>query len=293
MANETTATTVTGLIHASFISKVMLNYALDANVFLPRARYEQVTPGSGTAAFAVATKGSAGAITDGTGLSNTALTFANTTATASEVGILRHVTKKAARFNMMGDAGLHAWAVEDGRRLCLEKMETDGLAVATNASTSVGTSGANLTIGNMAGAISQASINKAPNRSMYFILSTFQARDLRAAIASSSAPIVQHVGGGEILNGPDAAGFTGTFMGKAVFETNLAVAASADKVGFLAVDGMTDPSHAPVGCALGWMPEPEMVDTPQMPGKQIAVTACYGFAEILDYAYVKIVTIGS
>ena len=38
---------------------------------------------------------------------------------------------------------------------------------------------------------------------------------------------MQHVGGGEILNGPDAAGFTGTFMGKAVFETNLAVAASA------------------------------------------------------------------
>lgn len=292
MANESTATTVTGLIHTSFISKVLMQYPIDANVLLPRLRYEQVANGSGTAAFAVATKASAAAITDGTGLSNTAATFANVTATASEFGILRHVTKKAARFNMLGEAGLHAWVVEDGAKLCMELMETNALAQFANASTSVGTSGANMTIGNMAGAISQASINKARGNGG-FTLSTYQARDLRAAVASSSAPILQHIGGDRVLQGPDDTGFTGTFMGKPVYETNLAATASSDKVGAYHIDGYSNPSHAPIGCALGWMPEPEQISTPQMPGTQIAVTACAGFVETMDASYVKIVTVGS
>mgnify|MGYP001599217438 CR=1 FL=1 len=75
MANETTTTTVTGSINTSFIAKVMNNYALDTNVFLPRIRFEQVANGTGTAAFSIATKGSAAAITEATGMSNTALTL--------------------------------------------------------------------------------------------------------------------------------------------------------------------------------------------------------------------------
>jgi hypothetical protein len=205
--------------------------------------------------------------------------------------VLRHITKKAARFNMLGDAGLEAWAVEDGAKLCLEKMETDGLAIFTNASTSQGTTGAPLTIGNMANAISQLSINKARGKGL-FILSTFQARDLRAAVASSSAPILQYIAA-SLMNGPDDSGYSGTFMGKNVYETNLALTSGADKIGAYLIDGYTNPKNAPIGCALGWMPEVEAVQTPQMPGKQVAVTVCYGWAEISDFNYCKLPTVGS
>lgn len=292
MAGETTTTTVTGSINTSFIDKVMSNYALDLNVYLPHVRFAQVANGTGTAAFTVATKGSASAITEATGMSNTALTTANTTVAASEVGITRTVTKKASRFNVMGDAGLHDFIIEDGRKLCLEKMETDALATNTSASTSVGTSGATMTLANAAGAISQGSINKMRG-STFFVWSTFQARDARTAIATSSAPILQFIGGDRLMAGPDATGLTGYFAGKPVYETNLVPAASSDKVGIYATDGYTDPAYAPIGGALGWMPESEEVVTASLPGKVIAVTACYGFAEINDYCYVKIVTIGS
>ena len=193
---------------------------------------------------------------------------------------------------MLGDQGLHDFVVEDGKRLVLEKMETDALAQFANASTSVGTSGANMTVANALGAISQGSINKLRGNA-FFVLSTYQARDLRAAVGASSAPILSFVGGASLLSGPDDTGMTGVFAGKPVYETNLAVAASSDKVGAYLVDGYSNPANAPTGCALGWMPEPEEVSTPAMPGRLQAVTACYGFGEIADFNYVKIVTIGS
>lgn len=292
MANESTTTTVTGGINTSFIAKVMSNYAIDVNVFLPRARYEQVSNGTGTAAFVSTTKGSAAAITEASGMSNTALTQANTTVAASEVGVLRQITKKAGRFHVLGDAGLTNFAVEDGRKLVLEKMETDGLAQFTNASTSQGTSGANFTVANASNGISQLSINKARGKKL-MIISTFQARDLRNQVAASAAPILQFIGGDRLMAGPDEMGFTGTFAGVPVYETNLALTASSDKVGAILIDGYSNPENAPVGCALGWMPEMEMIGTPELPGRRIAVTACYGWGEISDFNYCKFVTIGS
>jgi len=292
MAGESTTATIAGSINTSFIDKVMSNYALDTNVYLPHIRFAQVANGTGTAAFSVATKASASAIVEATGMSNTILTTTNTTVAASEVGITRTVTKKASRFNIMGDAGLHDFVIEDGRKLCLEKMETDALATNTLASTSVGTSGATMTLSNAAGAISQGSINKMRGNT-FFIWSTYQARDARAAIAVSSAPILQFIGGDRLMAGPDATGLTGFFAGKPVYETNLVPTAGADKVGIYATDGYTDPAYAPIGGALGWMPESEEVVTASLPGKVIAVTTCYGFTEINDYCYVKIVSIGS
>jgi hypothetical protein len=292
MAAESTTTTVTGGINASLLVKIMSNYAIDINVLLPRARYEPVANGTGTAAFTSTTKASAAAITEASGMSNTALTQASTTVAASEVGILRQITKKAGRFHVLGDAGLTSFAIEDGSKLVLEKMETDGLAQFTNASTSQGTSGANFTIANGLGGISQLSINKARGAKV-MILSTFQARDLRAQIGQSSSPILQFIGGAQLLAGPDEMGFTGTFAGVPVFETNLAPAASSDKVGAIFIDGFRNPENAPTGCALGWMPELETIGTPELPGKRIALTACYGFGEISDFNYTKFVTIGS
>ncbi len=293
MANETTLATAAGIINASVVDKGLLAYAIDKNVLLPRARMSFVPAGNATATvnFAIPTKGSAAAITEATGMSNTAATFTNTGVTASEVGILRQMTNKALTFNQFGDAGLDAWVDNDGAKLCLEKMETDGLAVLTSASTSVGTSGANATIGNMAGAISQASINNAGDDG-FFIWTKFQARDIRSAIAASGSPILSFIGAGELMSRADATGKLGRFMGADVFESGLCPTASSDKVGAYMVDGYRQSEYAPIACALGWMPRQFRVDTPALPGRQVAVTVCYGWAEVADFNYTKIVTIG-
>lgn len=291
MADESTATTLVGGINTSFIAKVFSNYAIDNNVLLPRTRYEPVGPGTGTAAFTSTTKGSAAAVTDGTGLSNTALTQAKASVTASEVGILRHITKKGQRFHVLGN-GLEGWAIEDGKKLVLEKMETDGLAQFTNASTSSSNTGVAATVAMMLGAISQGAINKMRGAA-YFIWSTFQARDIRLAIAASAAPILNFIGGASLMAMGDATGMVGNFAGYPVYETNLALTAGADKIGAFLIDGYKNPENAPTGCALGWMPEPETATTPQMPGRQLAVTACYGFGEISDFNYVKLLSVGT
>ena len=293
MANESTTATLVGSINTSVIRKVMSNYAIDPVTALPRMRIEPIAgEGTATAAFTTVTKASAAAITEGTGLSNTALTTAKTTVAISEVGILRQVTKLGARTNVMGEAGVYEWIINDGYKLCMEKFDTDAWAQWANASTSVGTSGAAFTLANFAAGVSQLTINKADGPYVA-LLSSFQARDLRAAVAASSAPILQALGFDQVAMRTGVNGYLGAPMGVPTYTSNLAASASSDKVGVFMVDGYLKPENAATGVALGWMPEPEVVGTPALPGRQIAVTVAYGMAEISDFNYVKAVTVGS
>lgn len=293
MANETTTTTLVGSINTSVIQKVMLNYAIDPVTALPRMRIETIAgQGTATAAFTVPTKATAGAVTEGTGMSNTALTTAKTTVAVSEVGILRQPTKLSARTNVMGEQGTYIFIVEDGTRLCMEKFDTDAWAQWANASTSVGTSGANFTLANFAAGVSQLTINKAVG-DYVCMLSSFQGRDLRNACVASSAPLLQALGFANVAMRTGQGGYMGAPMGVPTYTSNLAASASSDKVGVFMVDGYLNPANAATGVALLWMPEPEFLGTPSLTGRQIAVTTAYGMAEVQDFNYTKIVTIGS
>lgn len=292
MANETTTTTMTGFINTSLISAVMIAYAIDPFNAILHLRMEQVPQGTKTLAVATTTKSSGVAqITEGTAMSNSALTTANTTIAIAEYGILRLVTKLVARTNVLGEFGTYQYVIEDGARLCMEKMETDAWAQFANASTSVGTSGANFTIANYAAGVSQMTINKA--RGPYQChLSSYQARDLRAAIAATTGAVwVQNNNGIQNVVGDD--GYMGTFMGIPTWTSNLAASSGGDKVGAFLVDGASNPRNASTVIAYGWMPEPEFIGSPSYPGRQIAVTTAYGMSEVLDAYYTKIVTIGS
>lgn len=290
MANETVTATVTGIINTSLISKVINNYAIDANVALQHMRIEPLQPGTKTAAFAIPTKSSAGAVTEADGMTAGTLTFANTTVAVSEVGVLRTVSKLASRTNMLGDAGLYNFVIEDGARLCLEKMETDAWSQWTNASTSVGTSGADFTPANYAGALSQLFINKARGNGV-FLLSATQLKNLRAALIASAATHLSNGEGASIMGRTGDNGYAGRYLGADVYASNLAQASSSDKVGICMIDGAANPANAATGVALGWMPEPEVLGSASLPGRQIAVTCAYGMAEIADFNYVKIVTV--
>lgn len=290
---ETTATTVTGFINTSLISKVLGAYALDANVALQHMRMERIDgQGSKTAAFAKTTKSTATTgLTDGTAMTSDALTTTNATVAAAEVGIYRIITKMAARFTVLGsEDAMYAFAIEDGVKLCLEKMETDAWAQWTNASTSTGTSGADLTLAAYAGGVSQLFINKARGP-FVCLLSGTQIKNLRAALVSSAAAHLATGAGSSIMDRTGDDGSCGSYLGIPIFASNLAATSGGDKLGCFMVDGLANPQYAATGIALGWMPEAEFVGSPSYPARSIAVTAAYGLGEINDFCYVKITTV--
>jgi len=293
MANESTTTTITGIITTSYIARTLLNYAIDPFVAFSRLRMEPVTgQGTKTAAFAVPTKDTAlsAIITEATGLTATAMDFANTTVAVAEVGILRQITKLARRTNILGESGLYQFLIEDGGRMCMEKHETDAWAQWDNASTVAGLSGQALTLSNLAAAISQRAINKAKGNAVFF-LTTTQTSNMRSAVLSTDATAFASGSANELLHVTQDDGYVGRFFGVPIFTNTLAATSGVDKVGVLMTDGEMSPANAATGCAMGWMPEPESVNTPELPGYKVAITMAYGLGEINDYQYTKLVTI--
>ncbi|HYF01274.1 MAG TPA: hypothetical protein VEJ18_20290 [Planctomycetota bacterium] len=294
MANESTTATLTGWLNTSVLSKVVAPYAIDPNPAQLHVRVEPLAPGTKTAAFSKITKDTAlsGTITEATGLSNVAFDTAAVTAAVAEVGILRQFTKLGERTNMLGPDGLHREAIEDGVRMCLEKLETDVWAEFVNASTSVGTSGAAFTVANVAGAIAQHTVNKSVGPIVGFLPAT-AAKNLRADVVASGSSIFATGAGNELLAQTQADGFMGSFMGIPHYTNNLGTASGANTIGAYMVDGGGPfAKNCSTGMALGWMPEVAANTTPALSGGMLmAITMAYGLVEVLDYAYVKTTTI--
>lgn len=296
MGSESGVTAVAGFLNTSVLQKTVHWYLLDAN---PAQMHSYLQPvggqGTDTAAFARVTKQTAlsGTITDTTGMSNTEFQSAKVTAACTEVGILRQLTGKAQRFNYLGPEGLVQAAVEDGIKMCLEKFETDIWALFANASTSVGSTGQAFTAANFAAGVSQMHINKAFGPVVAMLTGT-QAKNLRADIVTTGAAIFSAGAGNDVMKPVGSDGFVGSVFGVPVYTNNLAATANGavDKVGCFMIDGNAAPALAPYGIALGWMPEVSTLAQPTFSGgNQIGITMAYGGVEIIDGAYVGIVTL--
>lgn len=295
MSAESTATTLAGHLNDAVVEMLTAPYAIDANPFLAHVRAMPTPKGTKVHSFPRITKDTAlsGTITEATGLSNVALDTANADATVAEVGIMRQFTKFAERTSLLGTDGLHRMAIEDGVKMCLEKAETDLWAEASNASTTVGTSGAAFTIANFAGALSQHVVNKSRG-TVVFLLSGTQGKNLRAEIASSGAAFLTTGSGDQILAQTAADGYMGTFMGSNVFTNNLAESdGGANKIGLAMIDGSgANPENCATAMSIAWMPEVASLPNIVLSGGlQMAITMCYGIVEVIDYAYVGLVTI--
>lgn len=294
MSGESTATTLVGFYNDAVVSKLVAPYAIDANPMMLHVRTEMTPPGTKVHSFARVTKDTAlsGTITEATGLSNTALDADNVDATVAEIGIMRQFTKFGERTNMLGADGLHNLGIDDGVKMNLEKFETDLWDQASNASTSVGTSGAAFTIADFAAGLSQLTINKAKGKAVAMLTAT-QGKNLRAEVASSGAAFLATGTGNKILEQTEDDGFMGTFMGANVYTNNLAESSGANKLGLFIVDGGgANPENCAVAASVAWFPE--VASLPNVAfsgGLQMAITMAYGSVEVLDYAYVKIATV--
>lgn len=296
MATETTRTSLTEIVNSEAIAEVILDYAADKIVIYPMTRVMNLSGRSTATASFPAWEKDAGedVTTEGTTtLSNVELqTTEIATITASQVGILREVTDFAAAVSILGEGGLAQFIVQDGTYLCMEMLEDDLAALFSTASTSVGSSGTDLSVANFVEAMARLDTNKARGRKVC-VLDDQQAFDIRAAVAASNATVFGNAttGAQSILNARTDA-YVGELFGVPIWLTNLTDTANtaADVVGSMFIDASSNPSCTPYGVAVVWEPRLRSLQLPDQVSTQMAVTMCYGVGEILDYAHVKLVT---
>ena len=177
--------------------------------------------------------------------------------------------------------------------MCLEKFETDCWAQWVNASTSVGTSGSTFKVSDVAAALSQHLINKSKGNIAGMLTAT-QGKNLRADVVSNGAGIFAAGAGTELLARTSNDGYMGSFLDTPHYTNNLATLVGADKIGVYIVDGngANPPEYCATAASIGWMPEPSAWTNPAFSGGvQMAMTMAYGLIEVIDYAYVKVVSI--
>ena len=223
------------------------------------------------------------AITDGTALGNTAIAVASVTVTCAGVGLAGDVTDQSAEGSALGVLE----SIANFTRALVNKMDADGCGILDNFSTTVGTSNADLTIGNLLSAYYSLLLAN-EMRSPVYVLHPIQYLDAASAIVASAAPVfgAQNVIGGFMGFQPNDPNFRGTFMGIPVYTSSNvpSVNSDADRGGALFSAGRA------LVWGWKWMPRAETIRTIKLPGTSIAVTACYGVAEVHDGAGVSIIT---
>lgn len=288
MANETTRTSLTEIVNSEVIADIILQYSADATVLSPLTRVMNLAgKSSAVASFPqweldavedVTTEGT-------TALSNVELqTTEVATITAAAVGIMREVTEHAWSTNTLGRDGLLQFIVEDGARLCILEVENDLAALLSGFSTTVGTSGNDLSVANFVEAISRMDTRNARGRKVC-VLDDQQAFDIRAAVAASTGTVFAGTPGLQSILNATANGFVGELFGVPIYVTNLTDTANtaADVVGGMFIDGNANPDFAGLGMALLWMPKLSMVALPDQVADQLAITMAFGVGRISDF----------
>lgn len=294
MTNETTRTSLTEIVNSEAIADLIIMYGYDKTVMLPLTRIMDLRgKATATASFPQWELDAVSDITtEGTTtLSNTELqTTEVATITAAAVGVLRQVTLHASATNLLGAGGLMQFIVEDGARLCVLEVENDIAALFSGFSSSVGTSGADLTIANFVEAIAKQDTNNARGRKVC-VLDDQQASDLRTAVASSAATVFAGAPALQSVLNANSDAFVGVLFDVPVWLTNLTDTANtgADVVGAMFVDGATDPQFAALGTAILWDPLLQEVPMPEALSQKVAISMAYGVGRISGFG-TKIVT---
>ncbi len=224
----------------------------------------------------------AGAITDGTAMDNTGINPTAITATAAGVGLKGVITDLSIKGSLLNDAEAFA---NFGRAL-INKMDADGCNLLDNFGTTVGTSGADLTIANVLTAI-YTQEEAAEMQNLVAVVDPIQVHNLRSEIVASSAPV--YAGGegplgGFLKGGVGNGAFKGSLFGIPFYATNNAYDDSTDKWGAIFA------ANRALLWAWLWQPMAESVRAPEYPGYTISVHTCYGVAEVFDAGGVSLRT---
>jgi hypothetical protein len=270
MADETTTTTMDDITYSAVIAPVFMDYVHDWITASPFLRKFDVR-GQGSKAIDVpsfetniGTPGEAGSAvdtefngTEGTDLSNTALSTGKVTLTASEYGVMFEITDDVFEDSING-LDLANRVIGNCARILMTAYEDDICALFTDFTNSVGSTGSNLTIAVALAA--QVNVRKrgvrAPDGVVY-VLDEQQVDDLEAALIATATSAASYATATDKLLGVDNTAANGmgnghvmNFRGFPVFSSGLTDTANsgADVVGACFVH--STPANDPM-CALG------------------------------------------
>lgn len=289
MANETTFALVEGDLGYDYAllaeEIVSARYAFDNVRDCANVRDIGSMP-TDSARFPVYPSLTASALTDGTDLTtNTAFNPTNSTFAVSEVGLKFLLTDLARSGSYLGDGTLG----QEGGKAVLEKINTDLAALGSGFSSSVGTSGADLTEANWQSAIITLIGNKSPE-DLFAVLHQVQWYDLINSIGSqiSAAGNTGGTARGE-TNDLTSVGKMGYMRDIYGVDTRMnplipTANAGADRAGFMAVKRRT------IALVVKWFIRPEFERDASYRGTETVVTAAYAVGEVEDATGVGIVT---
>jgi hypothetical protein len=285
---KTTATTLTELVNSEFINPAILDYAADYTVAAPFMNWLDLR-GKATKVGSFP-RWILDAVTAGqetTDLTTETLETTDVTITAAEIGVRRDVTDAALEETIIG-AQLFDFLVRDSGVLAAISLDDDICALFPSLSTSVGTSGSDLTLANMVEAQAQVRKNKMRGQLVY-ILDDQQASDYQAAQAAATSTTINS------LMMPATGietGWLGTFFGQPVWQTGLCDTANtgANVVGACFIRGDTNPTSAAFGAVLTRDVRSEIQRNASERLTEFVMTAKWGVGEIADESGVKIVT---
>lgn len=217
--------------------------------------------------------GASGGLTEGTDLSVvTDITTSKQTATASEVGLLTTVSDVLIKISLL-DAMSTASALLT--RSTNEKWETDVAAIADNFSSST-TAASTLTPQDLLAAISAIEQRDALTGSLVAYLHPKQVGELRAEVASTTAPRTAAQDGVELgpmmstLGSP----VSNSLFGVRIHQTSLVASASSLRQGSVFVSGQT------IGAYELWGPRIETERRASLRGFYVVSTADYGLVGV-------------
>jgi hypothetical protein len=285
---KTTSTTLTELVNSEFINPAILQYAADYTVAAPFVNWldlrGRATKVGSFPRWILDTTTDIGESTD---LTNETLETTDVTITAAEIGVRRDVTDAALEETIIG-AQLFDFLVRDSGVLAAISLDEDLCGLFPSLSTSVGTSGSDLTLANMVEAQAQVRKNKMRGQLVY-ILDDQQASDYQAAQAAATSTTINSLM--QPATGIET-GWLGTFFGQPVWQTGLCVTANtgANVVGACFIRGDTNPTSAAFGGVLTRDVRTELERDASARLTEFVMTAKWGVGEIADESGVKIVT---
>lgn len=281
--NPTTTTTYNDVSYTAIITDEVLD-ALMATVVTPSllAHYPIENEASKAVKIPKADKFTAAALTEGTEVTNTALTSASVTITAAEIGIQATITDV---LEVSDIPAAHGARLRQLGRALGDKLDVDICALFDGFSTAVGATTVNITLANLLDAIYNLEVNDAAGLgSLVGVLHPRQTADLRTELEADAGSLYVGKSDGSISKAMN--GYFGSWFGIDIFQsTNVPTAnTSADRAGGIFVRDYA------LGMATKWAAKVETMRWAPIRGVVLVATAMYGVGEVEDSAGVEAVT---
>ena len=284
-SNPSTTTTYNDTVYSAIIADMVLD-ALMAAVVTPKLlrHFDLSNQPSKSVDVPKADKFTAAAVSEGSELSNTALTTAKVTGTASEIGIMATITDV---LEVSDIPAAHGARLKQLGRAIADKIDVDICALFASFSTTVGTTTNDLSLANILTSIYTLEAADAP-KPYVGVLHPVQISDMRTALETNANSPFQSQGirAGTNELGPAGVGYAGEWFGLPLyFSTNVPTAnASADRAG-----GIFSSNYA-LGFVNKWASKIVPMYWPPLRAWVLTATANYGVFEIEDSAGVALVT---